>query len=115
MYGKLGAKTEKGDKCFIDGKEYAVEQQAQEFVKSTNTGTQVEFNVGASGIKFIKAVEKPQPPQSVKKTTRIKTIFSGEFGDFDKEVNAFCQEKEVFATQTHFREGLLVAVCFYKE
>jgi uncharacterized protein (UPF0128 family) len=115
MYGKLGAKTEKGDKCFIDGKEYAVEQQAQEFVKSTNTGTQVEFNVGASGISFIKAVEKPQPTQSVKKTTRIKTIAAQKMEVFDDEVNAFCQEKEVFATQTHYKDELFIAVCFYKE
>ena len=45
----------------------------------------------------------------------IKTITSDDPKQFDEKVNTFCENNEVFATQTHVtKNDILVAVCFYK-
>jgi hypothetical protein len=45
----------------------------------------------------------------------IKTITSQSPTEFDHKVNEFCENHKVFATQTHFEHGIIIAVLFYEE
>jgi len=55
-----------------------------------------------------------QTKQKVNEMNNIKTITATDPKEFDDKVNEFCENNDVFATQTHFEHGIIIAVCFYR-